>query len=326
MEMRRRNHVQTESLRTKERMALEELATATDVMRELGEAPADGDDAAAKFSAAQQELNELGERRRVAAEARQGADEAARVAAEELARSVSAAALQSELESLGDAEAQVARSNQRWQELSDERADVQAQLNHDIKHRDALGGIGDADPAVCPTCQRPLEGTLDDLLADFKATITAREAELKRVSDQMDQAASTVKQHQAGAERAQQLRAQIGSLVGTGERANLEIAVRQTGAAAQAAGNGERELDASYRALSDQIPTLRVAAEQFVEATRRRADALERKQRATHLVRRIRRAAPAKSAPTATTRMLSRRADCRSRACAARRTSMRGAP
>lgn len=283
MEMRRRNHVQIESLRMKERSALEELANATDMLRELGEAPALGDDASARFSAAQQELNELGEELRDAGEARQRADDSARIAAERHARAISAADIERELESLAEAEAQVERSRELWQKLRDERADVLAQLNHDIKHREALSGVGDTDAAVCPTCQRPLEGTLGALLADFEAAIAERHSEIKRVTGEMEQVAATEKQNEVGADRAQQLRARLASLVDAGDQAKLEIASEQTAAEAHAAVNREQEINTRYRALSKQIPALRTAAEQAAAASRRRAEALERKQRAQHV-------------------------------------------
>lgn len=275
--------MQIESLRTKERTALEERAKATDMLRELGEAPAPGDDAAAKFSTAQQELNELGQQLRDASEARQRADDAARIAAEQLARAISAADIEQELGTLAEVEAQVDRSRERYQELRDERADVLAQLNHDIKHRDALSGVGDTDAAVCPTCQRPLEGTLGDLLADFEAAIAERQSEIKRITSEMEQVAATEKQQKLGADRAQQLRAQLASLVDAGDRAKLGIASEQAAAEAHAAANREQEINIRYRALSEQIPELRKAAEQAAAASRRRAEALERRQRVEHL-------------------------------------------
>ncbi|MEA2440131.1 MAG: repair protein SbcC/Rad50 [Thermoleophilaceae bacterium] len=282
MDQRRRNHEVIEGLRAKERTALEELAKATDALAELGDPPAPSDDPAKKLSAAQQKLNELGEQLRGAAEVRQKADDAARVARERLTRAKAKADAERELEALAESEAQVHRTRERWQELRDQRADLQAQLNHDIKHRHALSGVGDTGTGICPTCKRPLEGTLGDLLAEFEAAIDGREAAIKRIAGEMEQVAAIGKQHRAGAERAQQLRAQLASLVDVGDRKQLEAAAEQTASSARTACDRERDLDTSYRTLADQVPNLRTAAEQAVHAAAKRAEALERKHRAAH--------------------------------------------
>jgi exonuclease SbcC len=282
MDQRRRNHELIEGLRAKERTALEELASATDALAELGEPPADGEDLVAELSSAQQELTEIGEQLRVATDARREGDEAARIARERLAQAVARANAECELAELASSEAQVVSSRDRWRELRDERADLQVQLNHDIKHRDALGGVGDAETGTCPTCKRPLDGTLGDLLAEFEVVIAAREADIQRISGEMDQVVEFGEQHKAGAERAQQLRAQLGGLVDIGDRKHLEAAAERTATAARDAAEREHQLDTSYRTLSEQIPTMRAAAEQAAAAAVRRAEARERKQRAEH--------------------------------------------
>ena len=283
MDMRRRNHEQFESLRAKERTALEDLAAATDALAQLGDAPVPEEDPVARFSAAQDELNRLGEQLRDAAEARQRADDAARVAAEGLAQVKARDQALRELKSLAESEAAVERSRGRWQELRDERADVQAQLNHDIKHRDALTGVGDTDAGVCPTCKRPLEGTLGDLLAEFEAIISSRQAQLDQIGAEMEQLVAIGKQHKAAVDRAQQVRAQLASLIEVGDRPGLEFDAEETAAAARGAANREHEIGTAYRALSEQMPTLRSAADQAADLAQRRAEAYERKQRAGHL-------------------------------------------
>ncbi|MET0600597.1 MAG: SMC family ATPase [Baekduia sp.] len=282
MDQRRRNHELIEGLRAKERTALEELAKATDVLAELGDPPADGEDLVAKLSSAQQELTDIGEQLRVAADKRQEADEAARIVRERLAQAVARSNAERELAELASSEAQVVSSRDRWQELRDERADLQAQLNHDIKHRDALSGVGDSETGTCPTCKRPLEGTLGDLLAEFEVAIAAREADIQRISDEMGQVVELGKKHKAGAERAQQLRAQLDGLVDIGNREQLEAAAERTAATACKAAEHEHQLDTSYRTLSEQIPAMRVAAEQAAAAAVKRAEAGERRQRAEY--------------------------------------------
>ena len=282
MDQRRLNHELIEGLRANERAALEELAKATDALADLGDPPADNEDPAKRLSAAQQELNEFGEQLRAAGGVRQRADEAARVARGHLEQAKARNDAERELASLAKAEVLVDRSRARWQELRDQRADLQAQLNHDIKHRDALSGVGDTETAVCPTCHRPLEGTLGDLLAQFEAAITNHQAQIDRITGEMEKVVAVGRQHKAAADRAQQLRAQLASPAAIGDGNELEAAADKTAADARAAADREHKLDTSYRTLSEQIPGLKAAAEQAVDTSRRRAQTLERKRRAEH--------------------------------------------
>ncbi len=93
---------------------------------------------------------------------------------------------------------------------------------------------------------------------------------------------ATAKQHKAAADRANQLRAQLASLADVGERNALEAADDDAATAAQRSANREHDLDTSYRALAEQIPVLRGAAEQAAESSLLRADAHERQTRAKH--------------------------------------------
>lgn len=281
MEMRRRNHEQIELLRAQERRALEELAKATDALNALGAASADADPSS-KLAVAQQQLNELGEQLRTAADRRQQAQQIARTAHEQLARAKSAADIERELGELADAETQVDRSRERQHELRGEKADLQAQLAHDTKHRDALTGAGDTETGICPTCHRPLEGTLGELVAEFEASISEHENDLRQLTAEMEQLDATAKKHKGAAARANQLRALLSSLVDSGERKALEAADQEAATAARQAANREHELETSYQALAEQIPALRVASEQAAESSRLRADAHERKTRAEH--------------------------------------------
>jgi exonuclease SbcC len=282
MDQRRRKHDLIEVLRSKERTALEELAKATDALAALGDPPADGDDPAEKLSAAQQELNDLGEQLRDAADARHETDEAARIARERLAQAQAKAAAERELATLAKSEAQVDRTGARWQELRDERADLKAQLNHDIKHRDALTGVGDTETGICPTCKRPLEGTLADLLAEFEASIASRHDRIERISGEMEEVTAVGKQHKAAADRAQRLRLQLASLFDVGDREQLKAAAEEAAGAARDAADREHKLDSGYRTLAEQIPGLRTAAEQAAHAAAKRREASERNQRAEH--------------------------------------------
>jgi exonuclease SbcC len=280
MDQRRRNHEIIEGLRAKERAALEELAKASDALAELGEPHAEDDDPATKLSDAQQQLNELGERLRDAAERRQKADETARIASERLTQAQIRFDAERELAALAQAEAQVERSRTQWQELRDQRADRQAQLNHDIKHHDALAGVDETGTSVCPTCKRPLEGTLNDLLAEFEAAIASHQTEIQRITGQMEQVAELGEQHKAAAERARQLRAQLNTLPDAADRKQVEAAADEAARAARAAADREKNLDLNYRALAKQVPELRAATERAAEVASTQARVLELKQRA----------------------------------------------
>lgn len=281
MDTHRRDHERVEKLRGQERVALEELAEATDALSALGDAPSDGDPSR-RFAPAQQELNDVGGELREAVDARQRADDVARQARELLARAHMAAETKRALGELETSEAHVDRSRERWHELRADTAGIEAQLAHDIKHRDALLGAGDNDAGVCPTCHRPLEGTLGDLVAEFEASIAEREDALKALNAEMDELLRLGKQHKPAAERAAQLRAQLESLGDVGDSALLEAAHEEAKTAATHAADHEHTLDSRYRTLSEQIPQLRAAAEQAVTAGRLRAEAQERKTRAQH--------------------------------------------
>lgn len=100
MEQRRRHHEFVESLRAKEREALENLANATDSLTAIGEPEPDTPDPSAALSAAQQQLNELGEQLRTAAATRQQLDDAARIAGERSTRASAKAETERELATL----------------------------------------------------------------------------------------------------------------------------------------------------------------------------------------------------------------------------------
>ncbi|MGN6664955.1 MAG: AAA family ATPase [Solirubrobacterales bacterium] len=66
-------------------------------------------------------------------------------------------------------------------EARDRRAEANAEVAHQERHRDALLGT-EAEPGVCPTCHRSLEGPVEDLIAGFDAAI----AEARRRRDELD--------------------------------------------------------------------------------------------------------------------------------------------
>ncbi len=279
MELRRRNHEQVEALRVQERRALEELATATDALNELGEI-ADGEDPTVKLASTQQQLNDLGEQLRAAAVIRQQAEEQQRRASDAHHQAKAAADIDAELLTLSDAEARILTTRERRQELRGQKAEAEAQLAHDTKHRDALLGAGDTDIAECPTCHQPLVGTLGDLVTDYEKEIERHRARLATLSSAIKDLDADAKLDKAAAERGAHLRAQRQTLGQTGDIEALFDAVTTATGAARKAATAEHRLDTAYQQLAAKIPDLKAAAVQAAEVARRRADANERKTRA----------------------------------------------
>ena len=55
--------------------------------------------------------------------------------------------------------------------MRDQRAEANAEIAHQERHREALTGEAAGESGVCPTCHRELEGTIEDLLAGFDTAI-----------------------------------------------------------------------------------------------------------------------------------------------------------
>ncbi len=279
MEMRRRNHTQIEALRVQERRALEDLAKAADVLNDLGEI-ADGEDPTGKLAATQQQLNHLGEELRAASVVRQQAEERLRGATEAHQSGKAAADIDAELLTLADAEARTVRTRERLQELRGQKAEAEAQLAHEVRHRDALLGAGDTDTAECPTCHQPLVGTLGDLLAVYEQKIEGDRTRLATLTSAIKDLQAQDKRDKMAAERGAQLHAQRQTLGETRDvQALLDDVTTATGMARKAA-TAEHKLDTAYRQLAATIPDLEAAAVQAGEVAGRRANAHERKTRA----------------------------------------------
>lgn len=273
LDLLRQNHERRRALAEKERSALEELATATDTLADLR--PADGGDSAARLSAAQQELNELAGRLREAGAARQGAAEGLRVATEELERAGRAGEIAVELGTLSGAEDRLQESASRLRATRDRRAEANAEIAHQERHRDALVDEGE-EPGVCPTCHQELEGTIEDLLNEIGAAIAvARELRdaLDRELAELEQAEKAIRQE---AQREVRLQTELETLGEPGEEAALAAGAARAEALLEKAGKAERELEREHDALAAEIPKLRAAAEEAELATAARRTAQER--------------------------------------------------
>ena len=274
MDLRRRNHEQVERLRAQERRVLEELATAKGLLAKLGEAP-EGDPAG-KLNLAQQRLNEIGRQLRDASIARRDAVERSREAHQQLNRATKAAVVEKELAALAQSEAQLERVRERGRALRGEKAELKAQLAHDVKHRNALQGAGDTETGVCPTCSRPLEGSLGDLIAEFETSIAARKDRLAGLTLEMDQVTASEKQLKVAADKVPQLRAQLEALGAPGDRDALAVEATKVATAEKKAIQTEEELEKDYRALEKQIPALKATADWAVATAKKRTAIQER--------------------------------------------------
>ena len=92
-------------------------------------------------------------------------------------------------------------------EARDRRAEANAEIGHQERHREALTGNAGKEPGVCPTCHRELEGSAEDLLAELDAAIAAarrRRDELDRELAELEGAEETRREAQERAMKAEQ--------------------------------------------------------------------------------------------------------------------------
>lgn len=273
----RQNHERRQGLIEKERLALEELASATDALADLG--PAAEGDPAAELSGAQEELNELGRRLRDAGAARQQAEEGARLVLERMERARRGTELTREIEELSAAEDRLEEARCELREVRDQRAEAKAEIVHQERHREAAGESG-----VCPTCQQDLEGTAKDLIADFDAAIKEARRQhkaLDRKVGQLEKAASKIERE---AQREVQLRAELDGLGDLGAEAELAAEAARAKELLEQTTEAERELEAAHAALEKEIPKLRARAEEVARAEAGRRIAQGRKTKAEQQV------------------------------------------
>lgn len=275
MDLDRRNHELVEDLRAKERLALEQLASATDALSDLGD-PGAGEDPAAQLSSAQQQLNDIGRKLREAATIREKAAERARLANEKLKRAKRASAIEHEIAKLSGAEAQAEEMRERWQKLRAEKANLDAQLAHDIKHRNALAGEDESESGVCPTCHRKLEGTLGDLVAEFEAEISERESRLAELESEMAKVSAAGKKLKAAAEKEARLRLEREGLPATADESKLSAEVAGIDAMLEKASKVEADLAQLDDQTAARLPDLERAAKEAAATAQKRREAQER--------------------------------------------------
>jgi len=266
----RQSHERRQGLLEKERLALEELAAATDALSEL-DGGEDGDPRAA-LSAAQEELNQLGGQLREAGSARQEAEAAAKLVLERMESARRGAEIARELEEVADAEARLEESRGGLRELRDQRAEVNAEIAHQERHREALTVGEPGEPTVCPTCHQELEGTVEDLLADFDSAIAEARRQhqaLGREVGRLEKATAAVEKE---AQREARLQAELEALGDPGEEAALAAEAARAKEQLEKTATTEGELEAARQTLEEEILELRARAEASAQAeTVRRA-------------------------------------------------------
>lgn len=277
LDLLRQSHERRQGLKEKERLALEELASATDVLADLG--PAVEGDPAADLSAAQEELNELGRRLREAGTARQEAEEGARLVLERMERARRGAEIERELEELSAAEDRLEESRGELRELRDQRAEAKAEIAHQESHRETAGETG-----VCPTCHRDLEGTAKEVIAGLKAAITEarrRHKALDRKVGQLEKAAAKLERE---AQREARLQAELEALGEFDTEGELAAEAARAKELLEKTTSAEGELEAAHATLEKEIPKLRARAEEAARVEAGRRTALERKAKAEQQV------------------------------------------
>jgi exonuclease SbcC len=259
LDLLRQNHERRQGLMEKERLVLEELASATDALADLG--PVTGGDPATELSSAQEKLNELGGQLREAGTARRQAEEGAKLVLERMGRAKRGAELEREIEGLSDAEGRLEKSRGDLQELRDQRAEAKAEIAHQERHREAAG-----ESRVCPTCHQDLEGSAEDLIAGFDAAIKdARQSHkaLDRKVVQLEKAAVAL---QREAQREVQLRTELEALGDLDAEAALAAEAARAKELLEQTTEAERELEAAHTVLEAEIPKLRARAEEAAKA------------------------------------------------------------
>jgi exonuclease SbcC len=271
LDLLRQNHERRQGLAEKERLALEELAGATDALADLGPA-ADGDPAA-ELSSAQEELNELGRQLREAGGARRKAEEGARIVLEAMERARRGAELEGEIEKLSAAGDRLEQSLKNLREVRDRRAEAKAEIAHQERHREAAGESG-----VCPTCHQDLEGAAKDLIAGFDAAIKDARRQQKALDREVGQLEKKAGRLERDAQREVQLQAELEALGDLGAETELTAEAARAKELLEKTTKAEGKLEAAHAALEKKVPKLRTRAE---EAARQEAGRRTVQQRKT---------------------------------------------
>jgi DNA repair protein SbcC/Rad50 len=273
LDLLRQSHERRQGLVEKERLALAELASATDALADLG--PAVDGDPAADLSGAQEKLNELSRRLREAGTARRQAEEGAKLVLERMERARRGAGIAREIADLSAAGDRLEESRKDLREVRDQRAGAGAEIAHQERHRETAGESG-----VCPTCRRDLRAAGQDLIAGFDAAIADARRHHKALDRRVGQLEKTAAKLEREARRELFLQADLESLGDFGTEAALAAEAARAKELLEKTTTAEREIEAAHAALEREIPKLRARAEESARAEAERRAVQERKTRA----------------------------------------------
>lgn len=277
LDLLRQSHEQRQGLREKERLALEELASATDALADLGPAP-EGDPAA-DLSGAQEELNQLGRRLREAGADRQRAEERARLVLERMELARRGAEIEREIGELDAAEDRLEKSREVLREARDRRAEAKAEIAHQERHRETAG-----DSGVCPTCHRDLEGTSKEVIAGLKKAIADARRQHKALDREVGQMEKAAAKLEREAQREVRLRTELESLGDIVSEAALAAEAARAKELLERTTTAETDLAAAHAALEKEIPKLRARAKENAKAEADRRAAKGQKAKAEQQV------------------------------------------
>lgn len=277
LDLLRQSHERRQGLIEKERLALEQLASATDALADLGAAP-EGDPAA-DLSRAQEELNQLSRQLRRAGAAQREAEEEAGLVLERIERARRGAELARELEEMSAAEDRLEEARRELREVRDQRAEAKAEIAHQESHREAAGESG-----VCPTCHRDLEGTAREVIAGLKTAIAEARRHQKALDRKVGQLEKAAAKLEREAQREARLQAELEALGDFGTEAELAAEAARAKELLEKTTHAESELEAAHTALEKEIPKLRARAEEAARLEAGRRTALERKAKAEQQV------------------------------------------
>jgi exonuclease SbcC len=277
LDLLRQSHERRQGLKEKERLALEELALATDALADLGPTPES--DPAAELSGAQEELNELGRQLREAGAARLQAEESARLVLERMERARRGAEIEREIAELSAAGDRLAESREGLREIRDRRAEAKAEIAHQERHREAADTSG-----VCPTCHRDLEGTTREVIAGLNAAIADARRQHKALDREVGQMEKAAAKLEREAQREVQLQAELESMGDFGTETAIAAEAARAKELLEKTTAAENELEAAHAALEKEIPKLRARAEENAKAEAGRRTAKGQKAKAEQQV------------------------------------------
>jgi exonuclease SbcC len=169
------------------------------------------------------------------------------------------------------------KAGDRLREVRDRRAEANAEIAHQERHREVLAGRDEGEPGVCPTCHQELEGSVDDLVAELDAGIADARERRAELDGELGHLEAALEEREKMAQRLAVVRDQAASAELLEEqveaqRKEAEGAGKTTVELWQAASQVEPEPEAQERLSSERDglgKLLDEARRELEEATRR---------------------------------------------------------